>query len=133
MTAYAKEEDLIKILSEGFPELKVEIPTLYSGTDITEAELRNSVIGIKDTGYVEHAIRTFNDFTNLLIESITYSLVFPERKKNLKFKVDWLLGPNVLVGWIFSEEPGKKTYQARLYGIWDNRFNSMYRPGFGRK
>ena len=29
MVAYAKEEDLIKILSEEFPELKVEIPTLY--------------------------------------------------------------------------------------------------------
>jgi hypothetical protein len=120
MTKYARAGDLEKILNEESPELKVEIPALYA-TDMTTDELRKSIKTIRDRGYVENAIRILNDDPKL-VKSITYAIVFPNQRRNLDFKVDWVSGPDVFIGWIISNEPsGKEKDHARLYGMWDKR------------
>lgn len=120
MTEYARAGDLEKILNEEFPELEVEIPTLFA-TEITTNELRESMKMIKNQSYVENAIRTLNDDPKHE-KSITYSIVFPDQERNLYFKVEWVQGPNVFIGWIISKESlGKEKYHARLYDMRDKR------------
>lgn len=105
------------VLSREFPELSVDVPSLPGNGDIQEEELRNALEAIKKQGLVQDAIKLLSQ-GKMLRSSIAYQIIFPDQKRELDFRVDWIQGPMVYVGYILSKNHlGNGVTQARLYGM----------------
>ncbi len=110
--------NLERIVKENFPELLVNIPSLPGTSDATQSELAEAIKYIRDLKLVQDAISILGS-TPPVRSSITYPIFFPQRPRELEFRVEWVQGPDVFVGYIQSiNSAGERIPQARLYSLW---------------
>jgi len=102
------------ILKKEFPELQVE--THISG-DITQHELEMSIRYIRDNKLIQDAQQLLNQ-TKPIRESVTYPLFFFGQDRAFNFKVDWVQGPMIFIGYLRTTTANcKDVSQARLYAM----------------
>lgn len=105
------------ILSREYPGLKVEIPSIPENSDITQEELTNTLRYIKQYKILQDATSILSQITPPK-DSVIYPVHFPNRFRDLSFRVDWRQGPMVFVGYIQSSDKlGREVNQARFYGM----------------
>ncbi|MCD4759363.1 hypothetical protein K8R33_00560 [archaeon] len=112
--------DLTKILKTEFPELEVDIPSIPLNSRITEEELTNAIRYINRNKLFQDVMNLVpggkvspSDSETPLRDSVTYPIIFPDQKRGLSLKIDWIQGPNTYIGWILSSGQS----QARMYGM----------------
>ena len=110
-------EPIEAILKREFPELDVDVPSIPGTSDIKPDELSNALQYIRKNRLVQDP-ESLLDGTEPLKSSVKYPIIFPNQKRKLSFRVDWIQGPMVFVGYILaSNYVGEDIPQARFYGM----------------
>lgn len=105
------------ILKNEFPELRVDVPSIHGISDIKQDELEKSIRYIRDERLIQDAEKLLTE-SKPLRSSVTYQIIFPQQKRPLNFKVDWIQGPMVCIGYIQTfDHLGNNLDQVRMYGM----------------
>ena len=108
---------LESIIKDKFPELEVDVPSIPGTSDITQVELAEAIQYIRDNKLVQDSANLLAS-TRPLRSSVSYLVIFPNQRRELEFRVDWIQGPNVYVGYVQSKNSvGDNVSQARMYGM----------------
>ena len=110
-------EPIEAILNREFPELDVDVPSIPGMSDIEPDELNRALQYIRANQLVQDS-ESLLAATKPLRSSVKYPIIFPNQPRELSFRVDWIQGPMVYVGYIQTPNHlGGQISQARLYGM----------------
>ena len=110
-------EPIETILKREFPELDVDVPSIPGTSDIKPDELNSTLQYIRKNQLVQDSTSLL-DGTKPLRSSVKYTIIFPNQSRELSFRVDWIQGPMVYVGYIQTpNHVGEDIPQARFYGM----------------
>jgi hypothetical protein len=105
------------ILKREFPELEVDVPSLPGTGDIQQDELSKALQYIRKNRLIQDS-QTVLSSSEPMRDSVIYPVIFPEQSRKLNFKVHWIQGPMLFVGYIQTQNHvGDDIPQARLYGM----------------
>lgn len=106
------------ILKKEFPELRVEISSMPATSDIQQEELSKAITYVRENELVQDSQRLLSE-PQLMRESVTYPIIFPDQERKLFFEVKWVQGPMKYIGFIQTRTPsGQDELLARLYGMY---------------
>ncbi len=105
------------ILKREFPELKVDIPSFPGTSNIEQDELTKALQYIREKKLFQDSEKLLKGY-NPMRSSVTYPIIFPEQKRELSFRVEWIQGPMIYLGRIESKNHvGDSVLQVRMYGM----------------
>lgn len=107
-------EELSQFLINEFPELSYESLMVPHGNYLEMEEYSKAFKYIKENKIIQDA-RNILFSEDIMRNSVTYPVVFPDQKNDLEFKVEWIQGSAVFVGLL--QKPDASVYNARLYGM----------------
>ncbi len=119
MAELFKTETIENTLAREFPELMVEIPSIYRDSNVTEEEISSVFKYIKEHNLIQDSRKLLSSEDHVLRNSVIYPIIFPNQERKLSFKVNFVLGPNVFIGCIQTQDSiiGNDIPQVRLYGM----------------
>lgn len=110
-------EALETVLEKEFPELTVKISSIPGTSDIKSDELSKALKYIRKNKLVQDSTKLLAS-TKHMRNSVSYPIIFTGQERDLNFKVDWIQGPMVCVGYIQAPNgAGVNIVQARMYGM----------------
>ena|SRR3989338_11705402 len=110
-------ESIEAILKREFPELEVDVPSIPGTSNIKPEELTNALQYIRNNRLVQDSDSLLTE-TKPLRSSVAYPIIFPQQYRELSFKVNWIQGPMVYIGYIQTPNHlGEDIPQARFYGM----------------
>ncbi len=105
------------ILNREFPELEVDVSSIPETSDIKQEELTKALQSIRENKLVQKSEELLSG-TELIISSVTYPIIFPEQKRELSFRMDWIQGSMAYVGYVQTKNHvGDNVPQIRMYGM----------------
>ena len=106
-----------EILQSEFPELEVDIPMIFREAEISQTELTEAIKYIKQRELVQDAEKLLS-VTGPMRNAVEYPIIFPEQKRDMSFRVSWIQGPMIYIGYIQARDHlGHDVTGARLYGM----------------
>nr|MBA4405592.1 hypothetical protein [Nanoarchaeum sp.] len=109
-------DSIENILKAEYPGLNVDVVNHPINSDITQEELVKALHYIKEYRLIEDSTSLLSQITPSRT-SVTYPMFSQPRELN--FRVDWVQGPMVVVGYIESKgKLGENITQVRLYNMY---------------